>query len=410
MRLSQYNHCVHQDGFHLVYNGFMDTCVVFFDEEYRRFCDLDLTSSELSTMKRLGMIVDDDVDEASVVQFDSRYIDETRRQCYRVYTTTACNARCPYCYEKSMPVQTMDENMADKVCEFIAKNMLSRSSLSIEWFGGEPLLKQSVIQYITAKLLPICEENQIYFSASMVTNGFLIDDKIVTLMKDCRISFVQITLDGTKSLYERIKGYSQQNAFERVLDNIALLIENSIHVQIRLNYNSHNLSDIKSLIELLAKRYGNGPLLNVYCARIMTADGNNSRVDSEETDIELFDCLKVNGFINNPLDTIYHRRNTCVAHMLRSFMILPDGTIGKCSQAMADKDFVGNIDGIVQAKMAKWCTPVLPQKCLECDMLPICNGGCLYERFKHKEFCFASKKMLLHKLHIYLDEYIKSKK
>ena len=129
----------------------------------------------------------------------------------------------------------------------------------------------------------------------------------------------------------------------------------------------------------------------------------------QNTDIELLKVMRKNGFYADTLASINRRNNTCVANMLHAFMVTPDGRVGKCSQAMSKNDFVGDVfEGVTNIKLAKWCSPRLEEKCLKCKLLPLCNGGCIYEKLQGKNFCFASKKMIEFKLKEALKEQLKS--
>lgn len=84
-----------------------------------------------------------------------------------------------------------------------------------------------------------------------IINGILID-KYINLVKQCRIESIQITLDGTKTVYEATKNYIDiNNAFEKILANIFLLTKNDIHVSIRMNVSRNNIEDLKLLCRQL---------------------------------------------------------------------------------------------------------------------------------------------------------------
>ncbi len=63
---------------------------------------------------------------------------------------------------------------------------------------------------------------------------------------------MQITLDGTEQTYNRVKAYVHQgvDAFERVLQNIAMLTAAGIHVSIRLNVDKHNIREMAELVRM----------------------------------------------------------------------------------------------------------------------------------------------------------------
>lgn len=92
---------------------------------------------------------------------------------YIILTTTACNARCYYCFEAGARTTTMTADTAKAVADYIVSNC-SGEKVNIRWFGGEPLCNTAAIDIISQ----ILTENNVKFSSNIVTNGFLIDEKL----------------------------------------------------------------------------------------------------------------------------------------------------------------------------------------------------------------------------------------
>jgi sulfatase maturation enzyme AslB (radical SAM superfamily) len=99
--------------------------------------------------------------------------------CYTILTTTDCNARCFYCYEKGIRRLPMSRETADKTVAFI-KEHCGEKSVNISWFGGEPLFNSEVIDIIIGYL----KENNIKYISTMVTNGYLFDEKLIFKAKN----------------------------------------------------------------------------------------------------------------------------------------------------------------------------------------------------------------------------------
>ena len=64
---------------------------------------------------------------------------------------------------------------------------------------------------------------------------------------------VRITIDGTESVYNKVKSYIgvNYNPFAQVIKNIELLIKQGIPVTIRLNIEKYNIKDVKELLRFL---------------------------------------------------------------------------------------------------------------------------------------------------------------
>ena len=175
MKKSIYNYVVKQDNNYLVFNALYHSCVVLSKQEYKLF---KRNKGEVEQFKDLGFYCDKDLNEQDVVLFTSRYVSEQDNSFfYRIYTTMACNARCPYCYEKGIKPEHMSYQTADALIEFIVKNCRENSHIVLEWFGGEPLVNEKIIDYICEKLTQLLKEKKASFNSNMVSTISLKDIK-----------------------------------------------------------------------------------------------------------------------------------------------------------------------------------------------------------------------------------------
>ena len=98
MKESKYNISVEYKGNWLVYNLLKSTCVILDCDEYHRFKDC--RSFEGSKqLHKMGFYVDKDYNEIKEALYYIRRNTDQRNQNlrrHRIYTTLACNARCPY--------------------------------------------------------------------------------------------------------------------------------------------------------------------------------------------------------------------------------------------------------------------------------------------------------------------------
>lgn len=415
MKKSKYNYIVSYKNNYLLFNALLNTSVILNKDIYSRFLSNELADNEVVELNRLGFLVEDDFCEADAVLFASRNQSEKQNIFfYRIYTTMACNAKCEYCYEKNIKPISMNYQTADKLCEFIESKLKKDMHIYFEWFGGEPLLNYKIISYICEKLKPIFKANNVNFTSNMVSNGYLFNEQIIKkATAEWNLKKVQITLDGTKVYYENVKKFNQPNAFERVIENIKLLANNNVKVNIRLNYDENNLNEILKLINYLGKLFAFEGNVNVYARKIMRDESDNSFKASENLDILIYKELIKVGLVKvyNIINSIPRRTNMCIAHMINAYLVSPEGVLGKCSQCLFEKDKIGDVfSGENERALVKWCTPRIDNKCFKCKLLPICNGGCLYEKFKNKNYCYFSEKFLKFKLKTFLKYYVNNKK
>ena len=292
---------------------------------------------------------------------------------YTILTTTGCNARCFYCYEKGAKSVTMTAETASKVVRYIVAHR-GDEKVALKWFGGEPLVNVKVIDQICTEL----SEQGVTFHSSMISNGYLMDADMVQHAKDLwQLQYVQITLDGMEQTYNRVKDYVYRgvNAFERVLQNIDMLTAAGILVQIRLNVDMHNIGEMSSVVELLRQRFGTNEHLSVYSMQLY---GEHSPEDNAELfarRMQLEQQLMQYGFRGQwgvPRDI---KVNCCSADNDGSVVIAPDGHLGKCEQYI-DSEFFGHIDSkerneAVLRKFKERRADI--EACATCFYYPQCN-------------------------------------
>lgn len=260
---------------------------------------------------------------------------------YTILTTTGCNARCFYCFEKGIKPIVMTTETASKVVRYIVAHR-GDEKVTLRWFGGEPLVNAKVIDQICTEL----SRQGVPFRSKMTSNGYLFDADRIQRAKDLwLLQKVQITLDGTAQTYNSVKDYVYRgvNAFERVLQNIGLLTAAGIRVSIRLNVDKHNIGEMAELVELLHQRFGTNEHLSVYSHELFgeRAPEDNAELFAQRMLLEqqIAKC-GYGGRKRLQKDT---QLNHCMADNDRSVLIAPDGHLGKCEHYI-DSEFFGHID------------------------------------------------------------------
>ena len=267
---------------------------------------------------------------------------------YTILTTTDCNARCFYCYEKGLPRVVMTKETAKKSARYIIRHS-EGNPVSLRWFGGEPLYNKPAITTICS----ILQEAGMEYHSRMVSNGYLIDTDTIKEAKELwNLKKIQITLDGTEKIYNRSKAYiyTNGNAFLRVMNNIHSLLESDIRVSIRLNIDFHNADDLFFLAKQLHHEFSDHRNLTVYSHALFGESLKNAAVNNPQKrrliykkQDELATLLRQLGLSkpSNLSDTI--KLTNCMADNDHSISILPNGNIGKCEHFLNDH-YIGHID------------------------------------------------------------------
>lgn len=299
---------------------------------------------------------------------------------YTILTTTDCNARCFYCYEQGTVKISMSLDTARKVVEFIV-NHSNGKNINIDWFGGEPLFNIGVIDFISEELKRI----NVDFTSSMISNGYLFDESVILRAKKVwNLKRVQITLDGTETVYNRSKRFIYKNVsgFTKVIENIEKVSNNGIFVYIRLNIDKYNINNIFELLNFLFEKFEGNSFIKIYTAKLYgtTDKGAVKRTDEERVKI-YEDAYALEKLIRNAGFSIYNSNipkaitfNSCMADNASSIMITPSGKLGRCEH-YTDKGYCGDLDkGITNMNIYDgYEKQVLEQsKCLMCPYYPDC--------------------------------------
>lgn len=317
-------------------------------------------------------------------------------------TTLDCNARCFYCYEKGRARITMTEETANNVATCIIDNA-NGSKVHISWFGGEPLVNYQVIDIICDRLASA----KIRYSSSMISNGLLFSPEILNKAKqNWKLGRVQITLDGTKEVYQKSKAFVKADGteFDRVLDNIETLLRNDIAVVVRLNQDVYNTDDLLQLVDLLNERLGEYKNFKVY-NHILFNDDHVLTDEQIDCHYKLSNKIVSSSLSSNPKLLSGPKVYSCMADSPTSRVITPDGKFGKCEHYSSEY-LVGSLDGndIDNEMLYKWAERYGRQEaCDSCPLYPVCvrikmcpnDSPVCYEFDREKEISMIKRAMLM---------------
>ena len=299
---------------------------------------------------------------------------------YTILTTTACNARCYYCFEHGAKIVTMSEETANNVIQYIVKHCGKQKTVNIAWFGGEPTLTPDRIDQICTGL----RNSGISYSSRITTNGYLLDESLISRAKSLwNLKSVSISMDGVGERYNSIKSYinPKEDPFRKVLKNIGCLLGQEINVNVRLNFDQNNYMDFEPLIHEILSCCGNDPLLNISAHQINSdlENGSNHRSHGSqawfsEKLVELNDYARTIG--------VYRKRNRlpslisigCKACMNSAVTITPEGNLVRCPEQFGEDQITGTVkDGVTNEQLIhEWKQLADIKICHDCPMFPRC--------------------------------------
>lgn len=378
LKLSQFALLIDIDEGCLAWNSFTH-CLCFFPDvnSYKiktNFKELECFDDLLKNY----FLVSEETDELNRLEQTRTLInnfDFDRQRFYFIFTTYACNARCPYCYESKIPISSMTEETAHDVADFLIKKYDGRT-IHIRWFGGEPMVNSKVIDIICSEL----SKNNIDYKSSMISNAYLFDEtKILHAVKEWHLNWIQITLDGPQDIYNKIKNYvgDNGNAFERVLTNIEVFTKHNVKVNVRFNVSSDNLQDFLELIDTLENRFKDNEYFYAYPKFLFDYYKPHSQEEMKKVIKSckiLFDRLENSNMLMPKSLSSIPVKSKCLADSDKSYSILPNGKFNKCHHEMPLVT-VGDVKiGITNKELANTFKVKLPysDKCKSCVLAPDC--------------------------------------
>ena len=141
----------------------------------------------------------------------------------RISLIERCNLRCTYCMpEAGVPLSPKSHLMTYEEIFEIAKTFVKHGVNKIRLTGGEPLIRKD-IPVILEKLATLPVELSI-------TSNAVIIDRFIDILKDNGVKSVNISLDSLQK--DKFASITRRNQFDKVYDNILLLLKEGFKVKI----------------------------------------------------------------------------------------------------------------------------------------------------------------------------------
>lgn len=355
-----------------------------------------LTEEENRLFIKYNALIPDEYNESCIY---NHFYNKSRygKKCLTatVLLTWSCNFRCIYCYEGAgeLRCENMTKNRAGAIANFLIKCSEEQRGelIHVVLFGGEPLLNIDVGFHMLGILKEYCLTSHKELQCSLVTNGSLLTEEIVSGLLNYNCKFVQITLDGPEYIHNcRRVAKDGSGTFQKVLHGITIMEEfcSQIHTYIRINVDKNNVDSIPMLLDTLKDLGISHSQVDFGITRDSTSacSSYKSNCLPEEylPDIlnELWKYSEANMFSKYPQPM--RKWTYCGLFDEYSFTFSPLGELYKCWEMVGDnKHKMGYIkdDGTltdVTFAYYDWLSidPLKEPDCSDCKYLPICGGGC----------------------------------
>ncbi len=359
--------------------------------QYITLCETGIIASDTTEMNKLEL----EIDEA----INSKSLDLT------IVMTNACNFRCVYCYQPHN-AQHMSQEVEEKIIAFFNKHVGDYKSVSVSWFGGEPLLNRVQIVRLSEMVKYRCKAHNVAYMGDITTNGYNLDLETFEALVKNHIFSYQVTIDGNKEYHDKSRPHlSGFGSFDKIVKNLLDIKKHSItrhwDIIIRMNVNKENIGLVDDFMDFFNKNFGNDKRFHMAIEIVRDWGGNNQIKEqlyelgnSEEVKKKENVITRYNKH-GNAIRTLELNDIMCYANKKNGYAIAPDGSIYKCAKAIYEADAaeyrVGYIDYdgrliVEKDKETKWITPAkLDSDCIDCPMKVMCYAACPLNRVKNGE-------------------------
>ena len=293
---------------------------------------------------------------------------------FTVLPTTACNARCVYCYEEGVKPVSMTDETVSRTVRFILETR-AEGTAQINWFGGEPLLRPDIIDRVCAGLKAAGAE----YRCKMVSNGSLVTPDIVAKMAgEWNLESLQISMDGAEKDYVLRKNYiGDFGAYDRVISGVDAMAGAGIRVTVRCNVDEDNWGGVPAFLKDMESRISHKENVTVYLAPLFQARQSGRDLELHKRILDARQDIVSAGFRNTGTGAyagkfrVFH----CMADS-GGVVIGPDGSLYPCEHCPPEARFGDVFNGVTDENArSNFCrADAIREKCADCPFLPHCTG------------------------------------
>jgi uncharacterized protein len=404
---SRYNHFQPwQNGYRIAFNARTGAVALMTEDNYRAYIQLteklevdgngaSLSVAESDLLKQLeygSFMRPDNMDEFQRLKFihgSARY--DPRVLGLVIAPTMACNMACPYCFE-SNKTGKMKPDIVEAIIGLVDRQAKSLDKVDVDWYGGEPLLAMDVIEDLSQSLIDLGREKHFAYVSSVITNGYLLSKDVVDKLRSLNVLVCQVTFDGPETLHNQRRPLKNgKDSFRTILENLKYAASKMM-VSVRINVDKNLdrvligelLTELKGagLQDQAAIYFGQLEASTITCAAI--AESCYNTVEFSEVEIEFYRLLLDEGFRIQKLPSpsaLY-----CMAQHINGFLVDPEGNLYRCWNHVGDAGkSMGNVKDPIDLQHPNFTRlfyfdPFDDERCKNCDILPLCMGGCPAQR------------------------------
>lgn len=335
-----------------------------------------------------------------------------------INVTQICNLKCTYCAaggdgSYGSPQTKINVEKTLPQLKFFLEKIPNGGSFRITFLGGEPLLYPEGIEEIAKYAQLVSNEKNIQAQFSIVTNGTLLTEKNIALLKKIRAN-VTVSLDGPKDINDQARPKKDgSGSTTSILEGLQKLTtdKNSLGtVSVHGVFNKNNLNLFKAYEfykTLNADSYGftysveeNDEASNRVFVEQMNLIAEKAFAEGGEAELR-----KISSFEQyfSALDSQQQTENFCGAG--KSFLMMDSkNNLFTCPWDVGNsEEQVGEGTYLSKERLNRYAAPLIEQNnCQTCWARFLCGGGCMFihkkatgqKNLKDARFCFRTRSLI----------------
>lgn len=300
--------------------------------------------------------------------------------------TRNCNGNCIFCGVEHMSNKIINDTSVDQL-KNIVDTLYDNSVLRINFFGGEPLVYNDIVELVRYA------KNKEFFT-TLITNGMIWRKEFSDFAET--LDGIAVSIHGSMASHCRLTR-SNEKQYQIIRNTIEKINKLKIPLTINMTVTANNYTDIKEFVEDLKDKYE------------IKAFAFNRYISNPELPKKISDSLKLSvEQINNTLKDIDYLASKykdttfkyaihfplCIVENPKHLKYVGncgfgqnyisvdcDGNIQPCSYTYKKLGniFKNNLEDVwnkdemlMKYRSMKW----LPDKCKTCDLFERCHSGC----------------------------------
>jgi uncharacterized protein len=377
-----------EDEFTALYNTLTEALVLMPAAQWAKIANAN-PAGDPETIEHLiqqGILVREGIDETVLFRkWKQQHVYDFSMTRSKILVTRKCNNECTYCI-LDLEAKDMSAETVRAMDDFYLEQIANKHSQQVQddYLGGEPLMNLDVIIESASRRFYYCKGRGIDYGFTMTTNGTLITPAIIGELKTVGLTAVRVSPAGPAPVHDKLRpSKGGGKTYAKIMKNLEK-ISRSVPVRIQCQYDA-GVSDYKRIPEMLEDLHRRTIQVEDIAFTPILEKRGESGFCAGMGDVEIFLFIKQAaaqwGFpVNKRAPS-----NVCMTDFRSVYVFDTDGSIIPCPSLQGGEMAYGNVfTGMDFVAESQLLNRKLSDQCInQCELLPICMGGCRLQALTH---------------------------